>query len=139
VIAEIKTKITPPTDNSKEKELSEKQTKITELEAEIANLQSSQSLQDASISNQAKDEIVKISQELNLTSAHQAKLEKASSYQELNTLQREAFQEKLNDEISGKKTANYLNWVLGALTLSSLLVLAYMLRKRTNSALPRKK
>lgn len=139
VIAEIKTKITPPTDNSKEKELLEKQTKITELEAKIANLQSSQSLQDAPISNQVKDEIVKISQELNLTSAQQAKLEKVSSYQELNTLQREAFQERLNGEISSKKTANYLNWALGALTLSSLLVLAYVLRKRTNSALLGKK
>jgi len=68
VIAEIKLKITPPTDNSKEKELAEKQSKITELEAQITNLQTPQSLKDLPISDKVKAEVIKISQELGLTS-----------------------------------------------------------------------
>jgi hypothetical protein len=55
VIAEIKTKITPPD-------------KISELEAKIANLQAPKSLADLPISSEVKAEVVQISQGLGLTS-----------------------------------------------------------------------
>lgn len=124
VITEIKTKLTPPTDNSKDN-------KITELAAKVANLQSPNSLHDLPISSEVKAEVIKISQELGLTAQSCAKLETATSYQELSTLQKEAFQEKLASEVSNRKSADYLNYGLGALTIGSLLVLAYMLMKGT--------
>jgi len=124
VITEIKTKLTPPTDNAKD-------SKITELETQITNLQNPKSLNDLPISNEIKAEVIKISQELGLTSQACAKLESAKSYQELSTLQKKALQEKLASEVSSKKSAYYLNYGLGALTIGSLLVLAYLLIKRT--------
>ena len=125
VITEIKLKLTPPTDNSKDN-------KITELETKIANLQSPKSLSDLPISSEVKQEIITISQELGLTAQSCAKLESAKSYQELSIFQKEAFQEKLNSEVSERKSAHYLNYGLGALTIGSLLVLAYLLIKKTN-------
>jgi hypothetical protein len=117
VITEIKTKLAPPADNSADKQ------KITELETKITNLQAPKSLNDLPISQEVKKEVIKISQDLGLTAQSCAKLEKASSYQELSNLQKEAFQEKLNSEISNKKSAETLNYCLGALTIGSLLVL----------------
>src|SRR6185295_15808960 len=137
VITEIKTKITPPTDNSKE--LSEKQSKITELESQIKTLQNPKSLKDLSISSEIKSEIIKVSQELGLTKQSCAKLEKATSYQELSTLQKEAFQEKLTSEANDKKSAQQLNYGLGALCLGSLLILAYMIIKTTSLPIAGKK
>ena len=125
VITEIKNKITPPTDSA------DKQ-KITELEAQITNLQTPKSLNDLPSSKEVKAEVIKISQELGLTAQSCAKLETATSYQELSNWQKEAYQEKLNSEIDSRKSANYLNWGLGALSLGSLLILAWILIKRTN-------
>lgn len=130
IITEIKTKITPPADNSKE--LSEKQSKITELESQIKTLKSPKSLKDLAISSEIKSEVIKISQGLGLTSQACAKLEKATSYQELSTLQKEAFQEKLTSEANDKKSAERLNYGLGALCIGSLLILAYMIIKTTS-------
>ena len=124
VITEIKNKITPPNDNSKDN-------KIRELETKIANLQAPKSLNDLPISQEVKAEVIKISQELGLTAQSCAKLEKATSYQELSNWQKEAYQEKLNSEIDSRKSANYLNWGLGALSIGSLLILAWILIKRT--------
>jgi len=124
VIDEIKTKLTPPTDNTKDN-------KISELETKITNLQSPKSLNDLPISSEVKAEVIKISQELGLTAQSCVKLENATSYQELSTLQKKAFQEKLNSEVNSKKSAHYLNYGLGALTIGSLLILAYLLMKRT--------
>jgi hypothetical protein len=102
VITEIKTKLAPPSDNA------DKQ-KISELETKLATLQSPKSLTDLPISQEVKAEVIKISQELGLTAQSCAKLESASSYQELSNFQKEAFQEKLNSEIDSRKSANYLN------------------------------
>ena len=125
VITEIKGKLTPPVDNSKDN-------KITELKAEISNLKAPKSLKELPISQEVKAEVIKMSQELGLTAQSCVKLENATSYQELSTLQQQAFQEKLNSEIDSRKSSNYLNYGLGALTLGSLVVLAWMLIKRTN-------
>jgi hypothetical protein len=103
VITEIKTKITPPADTTA------KDNKITELETKLATLQSPKSLTDLPISQEVKNEVIKISQELGLTAQSCAKLENATSYQELSNLQKEAFQAKLNSEIDSRKSANYLN------------------------------
>lgn len=126
VITEIKNKITPPSDSSKE-------SKITELETEITKLKAPKSLSDLPISKEVKEEVIKISQELGLTKEYQTKLESAKSYQELSTLQQQAFQEKLNSEVDSRKSSVYLNYGLGALTLGSLLILAYILVKRTKN------
>jgi len=92
-------------------------------------------LKDLPISKGVKEEIIKISQELGLTAQSCAKLEKATSYQELSSLQKQAFQEKLEKEISDKNSANSLNWVLGILTLGSLLVLAWMIIRESKKNL----
>jgi hypothetical protein len=103
VITEIKAKITPPTDTT------EKDNKITELQEQITNLQAPKTLKDLPISKGIKEEVIKISQELGLTAQSCAKLEKATSYQELSSLQKQAFQERLDKETSDKNSANYLN------------------------------
>jgi len=118
VIAEIKNKITPPTNTSADKQ------KITELETKITNLQSPKSLNDLPISEEIKAEVIKISQDLGLTAQSCAQLENATSYQELSNLQKEAFQAKLNSEVKSKNTAQTLNYCFGALSLGSLLLLA---------------
>jgi hypothetical protein len=66
-----------------------------------------------------------------LTSEWKAKLENATSYREISNFQKEAFREKLNQEINDKISANYLNWGLGTLSLGSLLILTYLLIKKT--------
>jgi len=66
-------------------------------------------LKDLPISKGIKEEVIKISQELGLTAQSCAKLEKATSYQELSSLQKQAFQERLDKETSDKNSANYLN------------------------------
>ena len=129
MITEIKAKLTPPTDTT------DKDNKITELQEQINNLQAPKTLKDLPISKGVKEEVIKISQELGLTAQSCAKLEKATSYQELSSLQKQAFQERLDKEISSKNSANYLNWALGALTLGSLLVLAWMIMKQSKGEL----
>ena len=130
MITEIKAKITPPTDTT------DKDKKITELQEQITNLQAPKTLKDLPISKGIKEEIIKISQELGLTAQSCAKLEKATSYQELSSLQKQAFQERLEKETSDKNSANSLNWALGILTLGSLLVLAWMIMKQNKGVLP---
>jgi len=103
VITEIKAKITPPTDTT------DKDNKITELQEQINNLQTPKNLKDLPISKGIKEEVIKISQELGLTAQSCAKLEKATSYQELSSLQKQAFQEKLNSEIRERDAAISLN------------------------------
>ncbi|CAJ0749079.1 13654_t:CDS:10 [Entrophospora sp. SA101] len=110
VITEIKNKITPPTDSSKDN-------KISELETKLANLQAPKSLNDLPISNEVKAEVIKISQDLGLTAQSCAKLEDATSYRELSNLQKEAFQAKLNSEVDSKNTARTMNYCFGALSL----------------------
>jgi len=88
------------------------------------------------ISKGIKEEVIKISQELGLTAQSCAKLEKATSYQELSSLQKQAFQERLEKETNDKNSANSLNWGLGILTLGSLLVLAWMIMKQNKGVLP---
>jgi len=129
VITEIKAKITPPTDTT------DKDKKITELQEQITNLQVPKTLKDLPISKGIKEEVIKISQELGLTAQSCAKLEKATSYQELSSLQKQAFQERLDKETSDKNSANYLNWALGILTLGSLMVLAWMIMKQNKGEL----
>jgi len=79
VITEIKAKLTPPTDTT------DKDNKITELQEQINNLQAPKTLKDLPISKGVKEEVIKISQELGLTAQSCAKLEKATSYQELSS------------------------------------------------------
>jgi len=105
VITEIKSKLTPPACDK----CSGKDSKISELETKITNLQTPKTLKDLPISKGVKEEIIKISQELGLTTQSCAKLEKATSYQELSSLQKQAFQEKLESEIADKNSATYLN------------------------------
>ncbi|CAG8644155.1 6339_t:CDS:2, partial [Scutellospora calospora] len=116
VITEIKQKINPPTD------------KISELEQQITKLQTPQSLKEIKVSEAVKKEIVEISKEFGLTSQQ---LASASSYQELATLQSQAFKSKLESEINDKKSARYLNCGLGVLCLGSLVALAWMLIKQS--------
>jgi len=132
VITEIKAKITPPACDK----CSGKDSKISELQEQITNLQAPKTLKDLPISKGVKEEIIKISQELGLTAQSCAKLEKATSYQELSSLQKQAFQERLEKETSDKNSANSLNWALGILTLGSLLVLAWMIMKKNKGILP---
>jgi hypothetical protein len=66
-------------------------------------------LKDLPISKGVKEAVIKISQELGLTAQSCAKLEKATSYQELSSLQKQAFQESLNNETSEKNSAIALN------------------------------
>jgi len=101
----------------------------------ITELQNPKTLKDLPISQGVKEEIIKISQELGLTAQSCAKLEQATSYQELSSLQKQAFQERLDKEISSKNTANYLNWALGVLTLGSLLALAWMIFRQKKEGL----
>ena len=130
MITEIKAKLTPPTDTT------DKDKKITELQEQINNLQAPKTLKDLPISQGVKEEVIKISQELGLTAQSCAKLEKATSYQELSSLQKQALQERLDKETADKNSANYLNWALGILTLGSLLVLAWMIMKQNKGILP---
>jgi len=105
VITEIKSKLTPPACDK----CSGKDSKISELETKITNLQTPKTLKDLPISKGVKEEIIKISQDLGLTAQSCAKLEKATSYQELSSLQKQAFQERLEKETSDKNSANSLN------------------------------
>jgi len=66
-------------------------------------------LKDLPISQGIKEEVIKISQDLGLTTQSCAKLEKATSYQELSSLQKQAFQERLEKETNDKNSANSLN------------------------------
>ena len=93
-------------------------------------------MKDLPISKGVKEEVIKISQELGLTAQSCAKLEKATSYQELSSLQKQALQERLDKETSDKNSANYLNWALGILTLGSLVALAWMIMKQNKGILP---
>jgi hypothetical protein len=130
VITEIKAKITPPTDTT------DKDKKITELQEQITNLKAPKTLKDLPISKGIKEEVIKISQELGLTAQSCAKLEKATSYQELSSWQKQALQERLDKETADKNSANYLNWALGILTLGSLMVLAWMIIRQSKGILP---
>ena len=132
VITEIKSKLTPPACDK----CSGKDSKISELQEQVNKLQTPKTLKDLPISKGIKEEVIKISQELGLTTQSCAKLEKATSYQELSSLQKQAFQERLDKETSDKNSANYLNWALGILTLGSLLVLAWMIMKQNKNILP---
>ncbi|CAG8640240.1 1994_t:CDS:2 [Paraglomus brasilianum] len=105
VITEIKSKLTPPACDK----CPGKDSKISELQEQITNLKAPKTLKDLPISKGVKEEVIKISQELGLTAQSCAKLEKATSYQELSSLQKQAFQEKLDKEIGSKNSANYLN------------------------------
>ena len=80
--------------------------------------------------------VLEVCQELGLTTQSCAKLEKATSYQELSSLQKQAFQEKLESEIADKNSATYLNWALGILTLGSLVALAWMIFRQNKGVLP---
>ena len=93
-------------------------------------------MKDLPISKGVKEEVIKISQELGLTAQSCAKLEKATSYQELSSWQKQAFQEKLDSETSEKNSATSLNWALGILTLGSLVALAWMIMKQNKGILP---
>ena len=93
-------------------------------------------MKDLPISKGIKEEIIKISQELGLTAQSCAKLEKATSYQELSSWQKQAFQEKLDSETSEKNSAISLNWALGILTLGSSLVLAWVIIRKSKGILP---
>jgi len=132
VITEIKSKLTPPACAK----CSGKDSKISELETKITNLQTPKTLKDLPISQGVKEEVIKISQELGLTTQSCAKLEKATSYQELSSLQKQAFQERLEKETGDKNSANSLNWALGILTLGSLVALAWMIMKQNKGILP---
>lgn len=132
VITEIKAKLTPPACDK----CPGKDSKISELEKQIKNLQTPKTLKDLPISQEVKKEVIKISQELGLTAQSCAKLERATSYQELSSLQKQAFQERLEKETSDKNSANSLNWALGILTLGSLLMLAWMIMKQNKGILP---
>jgi len=79
------------------------------LQEQITKLQTPKTLKDLPISKGVKEEIIKISQELGLTAQSCAKLEKATSYQELSSLQKQAFQERLEKETNDKNSANSLN------------------------------
>jgi len=105
VITEIKSKLTPPACDK----CSGKDSKISELQEQITKLQTPKTLKDLPISKGVKEEIIKISQELGLTAQSCAKLEKATSYQELSSLQKQAFQERLEKETNDKNSANSLN------------------------------
>jgi hypothetical protein len=105
VITEIKSKLTPPACDK----CPGKDSKISELEKQIKNLQTPKTLKDLPISQEVKKEVIKISQDLGLTTQSCAKLEKATSYQELSSLQKQAFQEWLEKETSDKNSANSLN------------------------------
>ena len=132
VITEIKAKLTPPICDK----CPGKDSKISELQEQITKLQTPKTLKDLPISKGVKEEVIKISQELGLTTQSCAKLEKATSYQELSSLQKQAFQERLEKETSDKNSANSLNWALGILTLGSLLALAWMIMKQNKGILP---
>ena len=93
-------------------------------------------MKDLPISQGVKEEVIKISQELGLTAQSCAKLEKATSYQELSSWQKQAFQEKLDSETADKNSAISLNWGLGILTLGSSLVLAWVIMKQNKGILP---
>jgi hypothetical protein len=105
IITEIKAKLTPPTCDK----CPGKDSKITELQEQVNNLQTPKTLKDLPISKGVKEAVIKISQELGLTAQSCAKLEKATSYQELSSLQKQAFQESLNNETSEKNSAIALN------------------------------
>ena len=126
VITEIKGKITPPTDNSADKQ------KITELEAKITSLQAPKSLNDVKVSSEVKKEITKLSQDLGISNqTFTEELKSVDSYQQLANLQNKVFKEELSKETDSKNSAITLNYCLGALSIGSLLILTYLLIKRT--------
>jgi hypothetical protein len=118
VITEIKGKLTPPTDNSKERELAAKQSKITELETEITKLKTGKP------QNEVVEKITEFSKQLNLSESQISELKQANSYQALFTAQSKMIESKLNSEVQEKNHAQTLNYVLGAISLGSLLILA---------------
>jgi len=118
VITEIKTKLTPPTANGKEKELAAKQSKITELETEITKLKTGKP------QNEVVEKITEFSKQLNLSESQISELKTADSYQSLFAAQSKMVESKLNSEVQEKNHAQTLNYVLGAISLGSLLILA---------------
>ena len=68
--------------------------------------------------------MTEFSQELNIANTeYQKKLSQAQDYQQLVSIQSEAFKEKLTSEIANKNSAERLNIGLGALSIGSLLLL----------------
>ena len=127
VITEIKGKLTPPTGNSKE--LAAKQSKITELETEITKLKAGKP------QNEVVEKITEFSKQLNLSENQISELKKADSYQALFAVQSKMVESKLNSEVQEKNHAQTLNYVLGAISLGSLLILAWVLINGTKNNL----
>jgi hypothetical protein len=123
VITEIKGKLTPPSDNGKDN-------KITELEAEITKLKAGKP------QNEVVEKITEFSKQLNLSESQISELKKADNYQALFTAQSKMVENKLNSEVQEKNHAQTLNYVLGAISLGSLLILAWILVKRTSLTTP---
>jgi len=116
VITEIKGKLTPPTDNGKE--LAAKQSKISELEIQISKLKTGKP------QNEVVEKITEFSKQLNLSESQISELKQANSYQALFAAQSKMVESKLNSEVQEKNHAQTLNYVLGAISLGSLLILA---------------
>ena len=118
VIAEIKTKLTPPANNTDKN-------RISELEAEVISLRKP--------APEVVAKMTEFSQELNIANTeYQKKLSQAQDYQQLVSIQSEAFKEKLTSEIANKNSAERLNMGLGALSIGSLLLLFWMIVKKTD-------
>ena len=77
------------------------------------------------------EKITEFSKQLNLSESQISELKKADSYQALFTAQSKMVESKLNSEVQEKNHAQMLNYVLGAISLGSLLILAWILVKRT--------
>ena len=118
VITEIKTKLTPPADNSDKN-------RISELEAEVVNLKKP--------APEVVAKMTEFSRELDIANTeYQEKLSQADNYQQLVSIQSAAFKEKLTSEVASKNSAERLNYGLGALSIGSLLILFWMLVKGTD-------
>jgi len=68
--------------------------------------------------------MTEFSKQLNLSESQISELKKADSYQELFISQSKMVEKKLNSEVQEKNHAQTLNYVLGTLSLGSLLLLA---------------
>jgi len=70
------------------------------------------------------EKITEFSKQLNLSESQISELKKADSYQTLFAVQSKMVESKLNSEVQEKNHAQTLNYVLGAISLGSLLILA---------------
>ena len=77
----------------------------------------------------------KPNKEITDLSGELAEIKKADSYQALFTAQSKMIESKLNSEVQEKNHAQTLNYVLGAISLGSLLILAWVLINGTKSNL----